>query len=530
MKNKTAFFLKLGICLILLTTINQLFAQKIVGYMPSWSGSASSIQYSKLTHINYAFVVPTTTGGLSAVEDAAKLQQIVTSGHAAGVKVLIAVGGWNNGDDSGFETLAGNSTYRTNFVNNVVNLVTSYNLDGVDVDWEYPDNSANFNSLMSALSTAMKSRGKLLTAAVAAVNQPNISTTIFGYVDFLNIMAYDGDGGAGHSPYSYAVTALNYWRGRGLAQAKAILGVPFYARPSWNSYSTLLSQGASAYSDYFNGDYYNGITTIQQKCALAKSQGGGIMIWELSQDATGANSLLSTIYTAIIGGGGGTPTGAPVGKTIWLRGNNGLYVSSNNGTSAMTCDRASAQGWEKFDVIDAGSGKIALKGTNGMYVSSENGAATGMFCNRATFQGWETFTWVSIGTTQVQLKGSNNLFVCQWANNGSGPVACNRAAASGWETFTWAVTTKSATIETEVISESENKIEIYPTVVTDQLNIKNNNSKTQIVVFDPSGRCVINKLLEVGENSINVSNLNSGMYIIKTTNQNHSQTNMFMKR
>jgi hypothetical protein len=34
--------------------------------------------------------------------------------------------------------------------------------------------------------------------------------------------------------------------------------------------------------------------------------------------------------------------------TISLRGNNGLYVSSENGEQAMTCTRTSIQGWEKF--------------------------------------------------------------------------------------------------------------------------------------------------------------------------------------
>ncbi|MET7403916.1 glycoside hydrolase family 18 protein, partial [Dactylosporangium sp. NPDC005572] len=112
---------------------------KSVGYMPSWAGSATAIQYSKLTHINYAFVLPNSNGSLQGLDNPSKLQQIVSLGHAAGVKVSIAVGGWNDGNDSGFEGLAGNATARTAFVNNIVNLVNQYNLDGVDIDWEYPD-------------------------------------------------------------------------------------------------------------------------------------------------------------------------------------------------------------------------------------------------------------------------------------------------------------------------------------------------------------------------------------------------------
>src|SRR5688500_17981435 len=79
---------------------------KVVGYMPSWAGSVNSIQYNKLTHINYAFALPTASGGLQPIENPSKLQSLVATAHTNGVKVLIAVGGWNDGNDSGFETLA----------------------------------------------------------------------------------------------------------------------------------------------------------------------------------------------------------------------------------------------------------------------------------------------------------------------------------------------------------------------------------------------------------------------------------------
>jgi chitinase len=47
-----------------------------------------------------------------------------------------------------------------------------------------------------------------------------------------------------------------------------------------------------------NIEYYNGIPTIQRKTHLAVQRGSGVMIWELSQDADGANSLLEAIYQA----------------------------------------------------------------------------------------------------------------------------------------------------------------------------------------------------------------------------------------
>jgi hypothetical protein len=71
--------------------------------------------------------------------------------------------------------------------------------------------------------------------------------------------------------------------------------------------------------------------------------------------------------------------GAPIGKNISLKCiSNNYYLCSENGSSNMNCNRSSAGIWEKFLVVDAGNGKIALKGYAGnvaasKYVCSENG-------------------------------------------------------------------------------------------------------------------------------------------------------------
>ncbi len=211
--------------------------------MPSWSGSVNSIQYSKLTHINYAFALPNSNGTLQAIPDTGKLASLVNLAHSNGVKVSLAIGGWNDGNDSAFETLAGNSGSRTTFVNAVVNAVTQHNLDGVDIDWEYPDpgtSGNNFTALMSQLSTAMHSRGKLLTAAVVSegTTANGVQPAVFGYVDWLNIMAYDG--GSPHANYNWSIASANFWKNRGLPASKTVLGVPFYSRPNYLTYSQIV--------------------------------------------------------------------------------------------------------------------------------------------------------------------------------------------------------------------------------------------------------------------------------------------------
>ncbi|GAA4276161.1 hypothetical protein GCM10022259_08850 [Aquimarina mytili] len=293
---------------------------KVVGYMPSWQGDANAIQYDKLTHINYSFLLPNSDGSLRPLENAAKMQQLVSLGHAQGVKVLIAVGGWMDGNDSPFTTLAANPSTRTTFVNNLVNFVNQYNLDGVDMDWEYPregNEPQNFELLMQELGQAMHSRGKLLTAAVVVSgwNADGILNGVFDDVDFLNIMAYDGPD---HSTMAQAEGGLNYWLGRGLPKSKAVLGVPFYSRPQAQSYASLLAQGASPNSDSFQGNNYNGIPTIKAKTEMALQRAGGIMMWELSHDTTDQLTSLLTAIHQVAGDPCGNPPGDNQPPTVEL--------------------------------------------------------------------------------------------------------------------------------------------------------------------------------------------------------------------
>ncbi len=276
---------------------------KVVGYTPSWSTSAAEIQYSKLTHINYAFVLPNADGSLQSLPEPQLLQTIVSNAHANGVKVVVSVGGWNDGDDSAFVAFAKTEEGRNRFTQEVIELVDTYQLDGIDIDWEYPNpgsEAENFRLLMAQLAEAMHSDNKLLTAAViASGNTGNgVVAEVFNYVDFLNLMAYDKNSGD-HSPYSYAEASIAYWSARGLPKHKLVLGVPYYARPSWSAYKTKVEENsANACRDTDGTDYWNGIQTIRQKAQLARNY-GGIMTWELSEDTQGANSLLTAMTEAL---------------------------------------------------------------------------------------------------------------------------------------------------------------------------------------------------------------------------------------
>jgi len=316
------------ICLLLISTAGCLASQPVPTSTPvslpmtATSSSTSSsfrivayvteavvpeqIRYDKLTHINYAFLIPDENGGVQRLANAWKLKAIAAQAHAHNVKVLISVGGW--GWDAQFETLAADHERRARFVGEILNVVNEYGLDGVDMDWEYPDpgpSSQNFLALMRELRAALP-QGKLLTAAVVALGDTyglGIPAESFPLMDFVNIMTYDGDG-RNHASMEYARGGLDYWLGRGLPAEKAVLGVPFYARPDGTPYRKIVqADPQAAYQDYFN--YfgvelnYNGIPTIRAKTLLALERASGIMFWTLEQDTGDELSLLNTIYQTV---------------------------------------------------------------------------------------------------------------------------------------------------------------------------------------------------------------------------------------
>ena len=273
---------------------------KIVGYVTP-AATLSLIDFSQVTHINYAFLLPRKNGTLRPFGAPRHLQRTVELAHTAGARVLISVGGW--GWDDEFEEMAATEKTRARFIGLVVEFMKSYNLDGVDIDWEYPNAGAsatNFLALMRELRQALPQPVLLTTAVIArAGDADGILPEVFDQLDFVNVMAYD-DGSGDHSSYALAESAVRSWTSLGLPPEKCVLGVPFYARPSDVSYQKLLAYDKVAaegdHLRYFTTEqFYNGPETLRKKTRLAMNEAGGIMIWELSQDAFGEDSLLKVI-------------------------------------------------------------------------------------------------------------------------------------------------------------------------------------------------------------------------------------------
>ena len=172
----------------------------------------------------------------------------------------------------------------------------------MDMDWEYPDvgeSSKHFLSLTQELSTVLRPKKKYLSTAVVSNGRigDGIDKRVFPLIDMLNIMAYDGKD---HGKYEQAEASLKYWGERGCPKDKLILGLPFYGRTPYVSYRKLVAQDPTAPTkDVIGKVRYNGIATMQKKTQLGLTQGAGVMIWELSQDAKGHDSLLKAISEVI---------------------------------------------------------------------------------------------------------------------------------------------------------------------------------------------------------------------------------------
>jgi len=309
---------------------------KVIGYIASFTDMKAAIDktdLSKLTHINLSFTNPNAQGKLvdngvmtcmpgrvGGNVSVAEVRYVIDKAQAAGVKVLASVAGGVIPECSGnWETLL-QPANRQVLVDNLIAFMEEFGLDGIDVDIEgwlltNIDNAGNYTPFIQALSAQLVARNKLLTCATASYVGGMIPVSSIPYFDFVNIMSYDaigpswGQAGAQHSPYSMAVDHVNLWKNRGLTKEQLVLGVPFYGYgfgtyKSDYTYTSILAEfGSDAATKDLIGSAcagcnyitYNSAATIKAKTQLGLEQGSGIMIWELSQDAAGANSLLKVI-------------------------------------------------------------------------------------------------------------------------------------------------------------------------------------------------------------------------------------------
>ena len=142
---KKAFY-SMGFLFALAITASSLLIKNktkpvIIGYVGGFRGliATDSIDVWRLSHINYAFIdvkdnrawlhnETTDTVNLRELSELKKINP--------GLKILISIGGWSWSKNFSDAVLTDTSTQ--NFALSAVAIVSKYNLDGIDIDWEYP--------------------------------------------------------------------------------------------------------------------------------------------------------------------------------------------------------------------------------------------------------------------------------------------------------------------------------------------------------------------------------------------------------
>ena len=174
------------------------------------------------------------------------------------LKICLSVGGWSAG---GFSTAASTKEGRERFAKTAVDILKQYDLDGIDIDWEYPcisiagidaspDDKVNFTLLLEALRNELDKveNKKCLLMVATGGDEYFLRCTEMDkaskYLDIVQIMTYDLRGGfskqTGHHTNLYtsptdlnsvsAHNTISKFIEAGVPREKIIMGVAFYSR------------------------------------------------------------------------------------------------------------------------------------------------------------------------------------------------------------------------------------------------------------------------------------------------------------
>lgn len=292
--------------------------QVTIGYLAlnDWEFDAQhpTIEWKYLTHINASFAHVRADGSLNTDPVRERIRKVRDTAHGHNVKILISIAKNGKGE---FTTAINDPVVRKKLINEIITFTRENQLDGFDIDYEEYDNwDANFPSLLAFAQGLHKKKDKnmLMTCAVNS-RWLKYGTEWQQYFDYINLMSYDRGAFTGtptqHASYDDFVKDLDYWNTQCRApKAKIVGGLPFYGY-SWDEsmkgivdevrgirFSGILEHlgKEAAEKDNIGKTYYNGRKTIRNKCDFVKeNKYGGVMIWQLFQDAHNDNYDLKLI-------------------------------------------------------------------------------------------------------------------------------------------------------------------------------------------------------------------------------------------
>ena len=220
------------------------------------------IDASRLTRINYAFSNiqngRMVAGSPSDAQNFSLLRSMRNTNP--NLTILVSVGGWLW--STHFSDVALTHQSRAVFEDSVMQFLTRYDLDGLDIDWEYPgmpgaghpfraEDKQNFTALLRELrqrfdASARRGRRLYLTIAMGASDEVIANSEmqkVQRYVDTVNLMTYDfyepgSESITGnHSPLyadpadpkaASSADTVRAFQKAGVPAEKILLGVPFY--------------------------------------------------------------------------------------------------------------------------------------------------------------------------------------------------------------------------------------------------------------------------------------------------------------
>ncbi len=238
---------------------------EIIGYVGGGSIDTTLIDPNKVTIINYAFVgVKGNRAFLGNPQrDTTNFKYLVSlKKRNPDLKILISIGGW--GGSRNFSDAVLTDTARKAFAASAADIVRRNNLDGIDIDWEYPnDIGANnifrledkqtytlmFKELRNELNKVQHETGRrmFVTTAVGGFKRYTLNTEMGKaqkYLDYVSLMTYDyfqdSLGIAVHHTNLYAskkyqtrdagAQAAEVFEQAGVPSRKLVMGVAFYGR------------------------------------------------------------------------------------------------------------------------------------------------------------------------------------------------------------------------------------------------------------------------------------------------------------
>lgn len=293
----------------------------VAAYVPEYrAGINWNFVATHATDLILFSVEPLPDGGLKPFfpldteEVESPLNQAKSAAAATGdepTRLMLCVGG--AGRSSGFASIVKLPHLRKRLIGNIVELLQTHGLSGVDFDWEIPmqvDEIVGYAHLLEEAATELHKHDLLVTVAVHAWQ--DIGPPSYKAVDRVHLMSYDAEGE--HATMEKAVSDVKRLVSYGCPKRKIALGLPFYGRGLDRpdlvlTYGDLVSKvGADLdpTADVLGEDYaigFNNVLTCQRKTKWALKNGlAGIMAWEAGQDTDDpSTSLLKAIADARLG-------------------------------------------------------------------------------------------------------------------------------------------------------------------------------------------------------------------------------------